>query len=238
VKLLEFFPRTRIINLPARRDRRRETTQEFARCALALDPSGVAFFDAISPVDSGGFPSPGVRGCFLSHLAVVEEARDARQGHLLVLEDDIAFSREVARHGQAAVEALGRLDWDLAFFGHALPRAPGPIAWLPAPAPMTLAHFYAVNARTLAPLAAFLRRVLATPPGHPDGGPMHYDGALNTFRCQHPAVVALALSRSLGYQRPSRTDLHEVSSLDRHGLLQPVASLLRGVKRAYLSRTR
>jgi hypothetical protein len=238
MKLLEFFPRTRIINLPARLDRRRETRQEFARCALPLDPPGVGFFEAIGPLDAGGFPSAGVRGCFLSHLAVVEEARDAGQGHLLVLEDDIAFSREVASHGEVAVEALGRRDWDLAFFGHALPQVPGPLAWSPAPEPMTLAHFYAVNARTLAPLAAFLRKVLATPPGHPDGGPMHYDGALNTFRRQHPAVVALALSRSLGYQRPSRTDLHQVSTLDRHGLLEPMASLVRGVKRAYLARTR
>jgi hypothetical protein len=238
MKLLEFFPRTRIINLPARLDRRRETRQEFARCALPLDPPGVDFFEAIGPVEAAGFPSPGVRGCFLSHLAVVEEARDAGQGHLLVLEDDIAFSREVASVGEVAVEALGRRDWDLAFFGHALPQAPGPLAWHPAPAPMTLAHFYAVHARTLAPLAAFLRKVLRTPPGHPDGGPMHYDGALNTFRRQHPAVVALALSRSLGYQRPSRTDLHQVSSLDRHGLLAPVASLLRGLKRAYFVRTR
>jgi hypothetical protein len=238
MKLLEFFPRTRIINLPARLDRRRETTQEFARCGLALDPASVGFFKAIRPVEAGGFPSAGVRGCFLSHLAVVEEARDSGQGHLLVLEDDIAFSREVAKVGEAAVESLAQRDWDLAFFGHALPQVPGPLAWRPAPAPMTLAHFYAVNARTLAPLAAFLRRVLATPPGHPDGGPMHYDGALNTFRRQDPAVVALALSRSLGYQRPSRTDLHDVSPLDRHGLLQPVASLFRGAKRAYLSRTR
>jgi glycosyl transferase, family 25 len=56
--------------------------------------------------------------------------------------------------------------------------------------------------------AGFLRQVLDRPPGHPEGGPMHVDGAYTTFRRNHPEFMTLAAIPSLGHQRASRSDIY------------------------------
>lgn len=183
---------------------------------------------------AAGFPNPAVRGCYLSHLAVLEEARRDDVGHVLVMEDDIAFVREMGVLGREALRQLDALDWDIAYFGHALGNQPVPPTWKPVRGPMRHAHFYAVHARALHRLIDFLQSVLERPAGHPDGGPMHYDGALSTFMAQNPDIRAVYFSRSLGYQRPSRTDLHTPSILDRSPLLRPWAGVYRALKRHYL----
>jgi glycosyl transferase family 25 len=236
--LLDGFERVRIINLRNRPDRRRETERELAAHGMGVDGTRVAFFEAIAPVDAGGFPNPGVRGCYLSHLALLEAARADGIRHLLVLEDDIAFVRDADRLGPAAVAELQARDWDIAYLGHTLPASPGPPGWRPVYPPVLNAHCYALHARVLPRLIPFLRAVLARPPGHPEGGPMHYDGALNTFMARSPDLQALYYTRSLAYQRPSRTDLHRQSLVDRSRWLRPFARLLRGVKRGYLKRIR
>jgi glycosyl transferase, family 25 len=231
---LDFFGQIRIINLPARADRRQETESEFSTHGFPGPAENGLFFPAIAPEEAAGFPNRGVRGCYLSHLSILRQARDAGVDCLLILEDDIAFSRDIARLGPQAVQALARQDWDIAYFGHALPGTPGEARWLAVTQPMLLAHCYAVNGRILAKLVAFLEAILARPPGHPEGGPMHYDGALNTFLQQHPETRALYFSRNLGYQRPSRTDLHRMSVLDRNPVLRQFAGLIRAIKRLYL----
>lgn len=236
--LVDYFDRVRIINLRSRGDRRAETASEFASHGWRIDGGRQAFFDAIAPTAASGFPNRAVRGCYLSHLAILEEAQADAVGHVLVLEDDIAFVRRIDRLGVEAVGQLDALEWDLAYFGHALANAPGAPAWRPVSGPMRHAHFYAVHARALGRLCSFLRGILARPPGHPEGGPMHYDGALSTFISQNPDIRAIYFSRNLGYQRPSRTDLHPVSVLDRHALLAPVRTLYRAIKRAYWHATR
>ena len=228
------FDRVRVINLRRRTDRRAETLRELVVLGESLDGDRLGFFDAIEPADAGGFPSPGVRGCYLSHLAVLEAA--ARDGvpAVLVMEDDVAFVREA---GDLLVEATRRLeqtDWDIAYFGHALDRVSGAPRWLPVTGPMRYAHCYAVNRRALGRLVSFLQQLLAREPGHPDGGPMHVDGALSTFVARHADIRAVFFSRSLVYQRPSRTDLHHPSLIDHHPLLRLLAVPLRGLKRRYL----
>jgi len=69
------------------------------------------------------------------------------------------------------------------------------------------AHFYAVNGRILDRLLRFLEELQHRPLGHPDGGPMHLDGAYSTFRAQNPDVVTLIASPNLGWQRSSRSDI-------------------------------
>ena len=68
-------------------------------------------------------------------------------------------------------------------------------------------HFYAVNGRIFDRLLRFLEELQRRPPGHPDGGPMHLDGAYSTFRDQNPDVVTLIASPNLGWQRTSRSDI-------------------------------
>ena len=67
---------------------------------------------------------------------------------------------------------------------------------------------------------------------------MHIDGALSLFVKTNPGVRAFHCSLNLAYQRPSRTDLHPVSVLDRHSWLAPAASLYRAFKRLYWHRVR
>lgn len=236
--LTRHFDRIRIISLRRRTDRRSETVQEFARHGLAIDGDRVAFFDAIEPPEAGGFSNPAVRGCFLSHLAVLEQALEAGARNVLVIEDDIAFARGFSRLASEALRQLEAQPWDLAYLGHAQDSQVGPPAWLPVAGPMLHAHCYAVNGPALEGLVDFLKRMLARPPGHPDGGPMHYDGALSTWMAQTPTLCARYFSRNLGYQRPSRTDLHPPSLLDRHALLMPVRWLYRRLKRGWWHLTR
>ncbi|MFZ4537061.1 glycosyltransferase family 25 protein [Propionivibrio sp.] len=234
VTVIDHFDRVEIINMTSRLDRRRETEAEFAQHGFPINTEKSRFFPAITPQDAACFPNRGVRGCFLSHLNVLASARDDQLRHILVLEDDISFSSTIKTLGAQAVAALEGVDWDIAYLGHALDNLPGQPEWLPVTSPMLLAHCYAINGRTLTRLVGFLEQVLQRPPGHPEGGPMHYDGALNTFIQQNPQIKAYYFSKNLGYQRPSRTDLHEVSIIDRSLVLRQFAGLYRAAKRAYL----
>lgn len=235
---LAAFDQVRIINLRSRTDRRNETMREFTRYDWPIPDSRVSFFDAMAPQEAAGFPSAGVRGCFLSHLGVLREAWRAGCDSVLVLEDDIAFTRDMDRQASVAARSLQEQDWDIAYFGHDYGNQPGDLSWIPVLEPRPLAHCYAVNGRALPALVAFLEQVLQRPPGHPDGGPMHFDGALSTFVKRTPGVRAFRCSRNLVYQRPSRTDLHAVSVLDRYSWLAPVAQLYRAIKRLYWHRVR
>ena len=64
-------------------------------------------------------------------------------------------------------------------------------------------------------LLRFLEELQQRPPGHPDGGPMHLDGAYSTFRAQNPDVVTLIASPNLGWQRSSRSDIYPNAWFDR-----------------------
>jgi len=53
------------------------------------------------------------------------------------------------------------------------------------------AHFYAINGNFIDPLLQFMNQCETRPAGHPDGGPMTADGALNHIRLQIPDVRVL-----------------------------------------------
>ena len=96
---------------------------------------------------------------------------------------------------------------------------------------MLCAHFYIVKGRAIAQLTAFLDAVLSRPPGHPDGGPMHYDGAINMMRAQNPDLVTLAILPSLGNQRASATNIHPLKWFDRVPVVRTGAAMLRRILR-------
>lgn len=233
MSFLEYFDHVRIINVASRDDRRAETRSEFARYGFAIDTDRVKFFEAVTPTEACGFENPGVRGCFLSHLHVLKGAAAEGVSRLLVLEDDIQFSRHIQKLGSVATASLDQMSWDIAYFGHALPNRPGEPGWHRVDGPMKLSHCYAVSGDGLPKLIDFLERILERPAGHPDGGPMHYDGALTTFIKNAPDVEAFYFLPNLGLQRPSKTDLHTPSVWDRHQALKPLATVARRVKAMY-----
>jgi glycosyl transferase, family 25 len=223
--LLDGFDRICIINLPQRADRRRAVTRELQRHGVTVDGARVRFFAAIRPDGPGDFPSTGARGCYLSHLQVLQQARADGVRRLLVLEDDVMFSAEMAK-AHALSDGLARGTWHLAYPGHVQPTLPGLLRWQTTQEPLVCAHCYAVNGPALNTVVNYLEACLARPAGHPLGGAMHVDGALTLLRRQQPGLITLRASRSLAGQRSSRSDIIGPSWLDR----LPVAALLRAAR--------
>ncbi|MGS2718063.1 glycosyltransferase family 25 protein [Eionea flava] len=237
MSFIDYFDQTRIINMKSRTDRRQETEEEFQRYQLPVNTDKVQFFNAITPNTPDSFPNIGAKGCFMSHLTLLETAIEENANTLFLLEDDIQFSNQILEHGQKATDALKETDWDIAYFGHLLKSSSTSPHWKPVSEPMLLSHCYAVNGRAIKKLAEFLRQMLTRPAGDPKGGPMHYDGALNTFLSQNSDIKAYYYSKNLGYQRPSKTDIHQSSIIDRHPLLKPASKYYRKLKQAILRAT-
>ena len=208
LSLADLFGCTFIINLKEREDRRRDVTRELNLAGMQLAPGKVEFFSAIRISDAAGFPTAGVRGCFLSHLGVLMEAKRRGLSSVLVLEDDVAFSPLINQHFSTLTSALQE-KWDIAYLGHVekLSDKP-PVSLIPFSGPVVTAHFYAINSSILDRVIEYLQQVQNRPPGHPLGGPMHYDGALTMFRQANPDVATLIAQPNLGWQRSSRSDLH------------------------------
>jgi glycosyl transferase family 25 len=222
--------------MTTRDDRRSETEEEFARYKLPINTEKVSFFSGITPKEPLNFPNTGTRGCFMSHLTILDAAK--RTGKILILEDDIQFSNQITRYGEEAAKSLDDLDWGIAYLGHQLDSSDKEPHWEAVNKPMLLAHCYAVNGKVIDRLTHFLKNMLDKPSGHPQGGPMHYDGALNTFLAQNTDIKAYYYSKNLGYQRPSKTDIHQSSIIDRNPLLKLFSKMYRTIKRAYLRLTR
>lgn len=212
--LLATFDRIAIINLPDRHDRRRAVTRELRRWGVAVDGERVRFVEAIRPDGPGDFPSTGARGCFLSHLKTLRQAQADGVQRLLVLEDDVMFLPALGRSDHLA-PVLAQDGWHLAYPGHVRAALPGPLRWEPSQEALVCAHCYAVHASALPVLVDFLDACLARPAGHPDGGPMHVDGALSVLRHQRPDLLTWVASASLAGQRSSRSDIIGPSWLDR-----------------------
>lgn len=231
--LLQTFDRICVINLPERSDRRRAVTRELQRQGIVVDGQRVRFIEAIRPDGPGDFPSTGARGCYLSHLKTLRQAQHDGVQRLLVLEDDVMFLPALREAGPLAA-ALQHEPWHLAYPGHVLPPMEGALRWLHSSEPLVCAHCYGVHADALPALIDYLERCLQRPAGHPEGGPMHYDGALSMLRQQQPGLVTLRASRSLAGQRASRSDIIGPSWLDRSvgpGLAAVLRSLRNGWRR-------
>jgi hypothetical protein len=205
--LTNYFERTYVINLPSRPDRLRDMQRELARNGVGLVAGKVERFPAVRPTDPGEFTSLGARGCFTSHLEILRQALSRGSSGVLIMEDDLAIDARLVAVEEELVRALSSTPWSLVYFGHRaanLPQRSG--GFVRSDEDTTCAHFYGVSAQGLRPLVEFLETVLKRPAGHPDGGPMHYDGALTTFRALNPQLTLFA-SPSLGSQRSSKSDI-------------------------------
>ena len=121
-RLFQSFERIYVLNLPDRTDRRAEMAGELARIGTGYGDPRVRLFPAIRPDDPAGFPSIGARGCFLSHLALLREARDAGLGRILILEDDCDFMRGIGSRLPAVLDALDAERWAIFYGGYDLVR--------------------------------------------------------------------------------------------------------------------
>ena len=229
--IIDYFDRTAIINLPERADRRVETRNEFNRAGWQLENKKTDFFTAIRPESAAGFPSAGVRGCFLSHMNAIKKAQYDNLANILIMEDDIAFVSDINKIADEALQELDQTEWGFLYLGHEhLSDLPTDKRVVEITEPLLLKHFYAVSGKIIERFLQFLEQVLERPPGHPDGGPMYYDGALTTFRMQNRDIKTFVIVPSLGYQRSSRSDLHQHSGFDTWPFLNPITAGIRKMK--------
>ena len=228
--LLGGFDHVRIISLPSRKDRRRSAVAQLAMLDASIDGKALAFQDAVRPADAGDFETVGARGCFLSHLETIKAARQSGAAHLLILEDDVGFSRAERAAMPAAFAALSQQEWDVFYGGSPVQPSGSPLTPLAPDTSLILAHFIAFSASAIDRLVPFLEAMIARPPGSPEGGPMHVDGAYNWFRKANPDLKAFAATPHVAHQTASRTDIHRLQGLDRVAALGPLLGLVRAGK--------
>jgi len=232
LSLVTYFDSIRIVNLVHRNDRRQEVRSELARLSIEIDKENVKFYSAVKPEKPAGFPNEGARGCFMSHLNILREAHNKGVEKLLILEDDVDFVKDIKHVLSEVLDELDVLDWDICYFGHHLSlEQSGDNLFHKYEQGIQTTHFYAVKGEVIPRLISFLELVLSRPPGHPEGGPMHVDGAISTFRGQNADVKTVVLCNPIGYQRPSRTDIHELPLYDRIPLVKNIVSVIRSVIR-------
>jgi hypothetical protein len=234
--LPDYFDRIYVINLPARTDRRREMAEQLAKVNLGFDDPRIGLFSAIHPDHAAGFESIGTRGCFLSHLEVLRDARHNSFDRILILEDDLNFTPDFLQRCPAALSALAARNWELFYGGYQFPGKSVPpagadgLAVVASVQPVQTAHFLGFQQPVIARMIEFLEALLRRPAGDPDGGPMHVDGAYTRYRQLHPGAVTLAAVPELGYQRSSRTDIHDLRWFDRLPVIRETIGGLRRVK--------
>ncbi|HBK96212.1 MAG TPA: LPS biosynthesis glycosyltransferase [Microcoleaceae bacterium UBA10368] len=230
-KITDYFQGVYAVNLPERKDRRKLIVKELEAAGMPLTPHKVEIFPAIRPDEAGCFPSIGARGCFSSHVAILKQAKKLGLSNVLIVEDDLAISPDFVTEQAAIVEQLRQQDWDFVYFGHVEEvGGKSPVALVPFSEGVMTTHFYAVNDKIFDRLLRFLEELQQRPPGHPDGGPMHLDGAYSTFRSQNPDVVTLIASPNLGWQKSSRSDIYPNSWFDRVPGIRELVGVLRASK--------
>jgi hypothetical protein len=229
--LTDHFALTRVLNLPARTDRYREISAQLEAMGMPFAADEVELFRAIKPPDAAGFTNAAVHGCFLSHLNILRNARTRGVANVLIMEDDLQVQPQAVETLAEMAAELMQQPWDIAYFGHFLPSSPvAAPGWKTFHGELRTSHFYAVHSSVFDRLIAYLEDCLIRPPGHPVGGPMEYDGALNMFRLWHPDTITLVAQPSLGGQRSSPSDIHPSGERRISGIREAV-SLARLMKK-------
>ena len=115
---LSLFDRVYIINLASREDRRREMRAQLESIGIGIPYSDVEFFEATRPDSPGEFPSIGARGCFYSHLGVLRDAQENKYSSILILEDDLNFSKDCLNRCVDIFHDLQEHSWGFFYGGY------------------------------------------------------------------------------------------------------------------------
>jgi hypothetical protein len=229
MNLYQYFDRIAVIHLPERRDRFKALSRDLRALGIDINQSKIQVPHAPRPSDLDGWPSRGVYGNFLSHLEILRQALKDGLQTIWVLEDDAIFSRRMRREQGSLVARLQNCEWGLCFFGHSLTHelAKQPAGLVSSTAEFIWAHCYAVHARVLPRLVSYLERAVELPSGHPDGGKLYIDGALNMFRRSNPDVVTLVGNPALSLQKGCPSNLNDAKWYDTVIATRPLVSLAR-----------
>lgn len=235
------FDRICVISLASRGDRRRDVTRELARIDLKPGTGIVQFFDAVQPADAGYFPSIGARGCFMSHLSILEQARRDGINALLVLEDDVTFVRDITKRLPVITSLLKGRNWEIFYGGYketleeVSVGADQCLVNVDPDMAVCQTHCIGFRGPAIGEAASFLKAISERAAGSIDGGPMHVDGAYSWYRSTYRDRRTLAALPAIAYQRPSRSDIFvEIAWYDRLSFLRRLLLILRRWKHRLL----
>lgn len=230
---LDLFDKIYVINLASRTDRRAEMAEQFRRIGLSLTSPTVRVFPAVRPDDAGAFPSIGARGCFLSHLEILRDAVAAGVERILILEDDLNFVADFIARATEVMARAAAPECTIFYGGYEIETGQASGTGLVEIDPtvgVRTTHFVGLQRAAIVGAASYLEILLGRPAGHPEGGPMHVDGAYSWFRRTHPQFRTWIAAPELGYQRASRTDIHDLRWFDRVAGARELVALLRRVR--------
>lgn len=238
---LDYFERIFIINLPARTDRQAEIAAQLKAIGLSLDDANLELFPAVRPDAPEGFPSIGARGCFMSHLGVLRTAQRLGLQRVAIFEDDLDFAANFNARIASIIERLQSTNWSMFYGGYHMTQASrGPaLGGLVESQPDELigtTHFVVFQGEAISAAVHYLENILGRPAGDPDGGPMHVDGAYNWFRRANPQFKTVLVTPELGFQRASRTDIHDLRWYDTTPLVRHGVACRRLVKNTLMRR--
>jgi len=167
---------------------------------------------------------------------VLRQARDDGVAGFILCEDDLDFSADFERRAPEVLEALSARHWDI-FYGGFDAAAQGIAAHdgvqrLDPSQAVLCSHFMAFRRAAIEALVPYLTAITGREVCDPAGGPMHVDGAYSHFRADPPEMVTLAASPTLGVQRASRTDIHDLRWFDRLPVLRDIVQVSRRLRRA------
>lgn len=252
MKLIDYFDRVYVLNLPYRTDRRKEIEKELSRVGMSSNSRKVEIFSAIRPDEPEPFKKIGSKGCFLSVIEILKQAQAENLNRVLIIQDDLKFSENYEFCEEKLVDQLKQSDWDIVQLGY-YPLGHFPAEWSAAQSPQNPffgtfqdyegdligAHFFGVNGKSIAKLISFLEDLLKHPDVDPLGGKLNHmmpiDGAMTVFRKKHPDVVRLISLPSFGGQRSSKSDVSP-NWFDSVPVLESLTSLLRSIGLAKLKK--
>lgn len=147
-----------VINLRSRQDRRQEMADQLRRIGMDLYRSPVRLFPAARPENRAGFPSPGARGCFESHLGVLQLASKEGLRRILILEDDCDFVSDFQVRFPDISSELRHRPWNIFYGGYELtppiPLSSERLMEICSETGLNLGHFYGFDANILPELIA------------------------------------------------------------------------------------
>jgi len=91
--------------------------KQLARIGLDYNHPKVKLFPASRPDTAGEFPNIGTRGCFLSHLNILKNARIQGHNCILILEDDADFTSRFCSTTESDTALITKTPWDMFYLG-------------------------------------------------------------------------------------------------------------------------
>jgi glycosyl transferase, family 25 len=238
MKLTDVFDRIYVINLDSRVDRLAEISGQLKRLSLTIDEVKIHRFSAIAPPDAGNFPSIGSRGCFLSHLQVLEDALESKLSTILILEDDADFIEQIDDLLPTVLVKLRDASaWDVFYGGYQLeePLNNSDVRTCSLIYPTIVVrttHCIGLTSKAIEMAVPYLTAMCLRPLGSAAGGPMHVDGAYSWFRKDNPHLRTIVSRPEIAIQRASRSDIADIRWFDRHPALHSIVSTLRKFKQS------